>query len=315
MLSLGRLTLGSAGAVVTAAAYVFLHLAILTAYTAQGGSILRDAMSQLNPGLAGAIFAGGIGGFMFFAPGRVVERVNNASVIAAAITFLGVVAGAASHADIGPLIHQVNWPFAVTGELIPVAFVSCVYHNVVSTISMRLEGDRRKIRRAILMGSGIPVVMFLLYDAVMLASGASDGGSAPASGLIIDVFSGLAIATSTIGFIEGLTDLCADARESMGIDARWPDYAATLFPPIVFAAAAPDIFFNALEVAGTYGIAVLFGIIPATMAWRNRRKPATQGFAQMIGGGNALLALMVTAPLTLIVSKLWPLLSNAVPSM
>lgn len=99
MLSLSSLTLGRVGAVVTAASYVLLHFAILTAYTAQGGAILRDFATALSPQVAGSLFAATIGGTMLFALSRLVERLNNFSVAAACIAFLAVVGTAATHAD------------------------------------------------------------------------------------------------------------------------------------------------------------------------------------------------------------------------
>ena len=38
---------------------------------------------------------------------------------------------------------------------------------------------------------------------------------------------------------------------------------ASLLPPVVFGIAFPGAFFAALDVAGTYGVLLLFGVIPA----------------------------------------------------
>lgn len=42
-----------------------------------------------------------------------------------------------------------------------------------------------------------------------------------------------------------------------------PYFAATLVPPVALAASNADVFFWALDVAGTYGIAVMFELLPA----------------------------------------------------
>lgn len=43
-----------------------------------------------------------------------------------------------------------------------------VYHNIVPVITTSLEGDLRRVRTAIVVGTSIPMGMFLLWDAVIL---------------------------------------------------------------------------------------------------------------------------------------------------
>jgi tyrosine-specific transport protein len=47
-------------------------------------------------------------------------------------------------------------------------------------------------------------------------------------------------------------------------------FAVTLLPPLVLAVSYPDVFFNALEFAGVFGVLVLFGVLPGAMAWVSR---------------------------------------------
>lgn len=314
MLSLGRLTLGPAGGIATSLCYVFLHYAILTAYTSQGGHILHSILPYISISSDGALFALAIGLPMLLAPARVVAQFNNLAVAAAALTFAAVVTPALPGAHLFDILHSSHWleAFDLGKPLIPVTFVSCVYHNVVSTVSMRLEGDRSKIRRAILIGSGIPIVMFILYDAVMLGTTSYGSSVSSNSVAVTALFSALAIATSFVGFVEGLTELFADVRQTAGLKlkGRWPDFAATLVPPIGLSATSPDIFFKALDVAGTYGIAVLFGFIPAAMAWRNRSEEATKEFDRLVAGGNLLLAGIAAFPVALIANRVWGMLNH-----
>lgn len=242
---------------------------------------------------------------MYYSSPKKMEKINNSLVVCVLMAFCAVVTGAAQHLDAGRLLSG-HWSAVAHGELIPVLFVSCVYHNIVSTVTMRLEGDRRKVRRAIIGGSAVPVIMFLAYNAAILGSDGSGG----ANHLAIEIFSVLAIATSFVGFVEGLTELWSDLRQTIGSkysgkNTRWQDFAATLFPPVVFASTSPDIFLKALDVAGTYGIAVLFGGIPALMAWRNRRERATKDFGRILGGGDVVLSAVAIVPILLIGSRLW----------
>lgn len=263
-------------------------------------------LPSIPSSMQGLAFASAIGAFMYYLPARSVELANNAMVLGALVSFAAVMVGAAAHFDI-PNLLQSDWTATVHGGLIPVLFVSCVYHNVVSTITMRLEGDRTRIRRVILLGSGLPIAMFIAYDAAVLGGGALDATS-PA----VAIFSVLAIATSFVGFVEGLTELFSDARATIGQGGRdrWPEFAATIAPPVVFASLSPDAFLRALDVAGTYGIAVLFGVIPAAMAWQTRRDKRTSEFQRYVGGGGAVLGVIAAVPFMLIGSRVWGMVSS-----
>ena len=86
------------------------------------------------------------------------------------------------------------------------------------------KGDIKRVRSAILLGVAVPLAMFLCWDAAILGSLGEGGlaqGEDPLAALrgmpglapLIDTFSLLAIATSYIGFVLGLTDFIADYLE------------------------------------------------------------------------------------------------------
>jgi tyrosine-specific transport protein len=108
-----------------------------------------------------------------------------------------------------------------------------------------------------------------------------------AVGPLIEVFSLLAIATSFIGFVLGLSDFFADIFNLR--NARAPAYALTLLPPYALALAYPDVFFSALDLAGTYGVLVLFGLLPPAMAWSERYWKTTLTDIRVIQGGRPVL--------------------------
>ena len=85
-------------------------------------------------------------------------------------------------------------------------------------------------------------------------------------------------------------------------------YAITLGPPLVFAIAYPDIFFDALNFAGVFGVLVLFGVLPGAMAWSERysslRGDLPRPVAPLIPGGKFSLVLIMGAASTIILSDL-----------
>lgn len=136
-----------------------------------------------------------------------------------------------------------------------------------------------------------------------------------------------------MGLRDFIEDSFLNAKEPAAIDGASSNrglstYALVLLPPLAFALVNPTIFFGALDVAGSFGISVLFGILPAVMAWKQREvlnsgsyyesgKSETlqsiasstdeNGYLQLtpfVAGGRPLLVLMATIPSVLIATKL-----------
>lgn len=177
----------------------------------------------------------------------------------------------------------------------PTLLLSLVYHNVVPTICGQLNGDRQKITIAVVLGSFVPLLMFLIWNGVILAAippglgaGADpldklreSGGALLSAGVL--TFSLSAIVTSFTGFVVALTDFFADAlqtemdsastaskSEQQPLAMKVRDFSLTLLPPLAVACYDPSIFFQALDKAGAFGVSLLFGFLPAWMALAHR---------------------------------------------
>ena len=64
---------------------------------------------------------------------------------------------------------------------------------------------------------------------------------------LIEGFSFMAIITSFIGFVLGLSEFLQDVLPMPSAASRAPAYALTLIPPYFLALTYPDIFFAALD--------------------------------------------------------------------
>lgn len=172
-----------------------------------------------------------------------------------------------------------------TGLLLAEVHVNTVCElGVVPVVSTQLEGDISKIRRSIITGTSIPLLMFLLWNMCILG-GHTTGGLVGATDFdpllqlqntssmvspIIQAFSLVAIASSYVGFVLGLTDFLADALNLRSGNKETLPYVLTITPPLCVACTYPDLFLSALKIAGTYGVMVLFGMMPAAMAYVQR---------------------------------------------
>ncbi|KAF6265945.1 Tryptophan/tyrosine permease [Scenedesmus sp. NREL 46B-D3] len=307
VITMARATLGEQGALASSAAYVFLHYALLVAYMSKAGEILAGAAGVgLVPGAAA--FAAAFALLCYGSSQKLLDRLNSVLVGLVVASFLGLLVVAAAGVDVGSITSGGDWG-AVPGTL-PVVALAFVYHNIIPVVCTALEGDAAKIRAAVLAGLAIPWAMFVAWDGAVLGSldslraatsppaGAADPLAAlsaanPAAAPLIQGFSFLAIATSYIGFILGLTDFLADALAlPTGRQAPLP-YLLALLPTFVVAVTNPNIFLQALDTAGTYGVLTLFGIQPAAMAWNARYSSSSMPQSQQLvpGGKAALLSI------------------------
>ncbi|TYG53750.1 hypothetical protein ES288_D09G133900v1 [Gossypium darwinii] len=298
LVSMARRTLGPVGVQIACWSYIFIHYALLVAYLARSSDILTNYL-----GLPFQRFIGAVNGVLVF------------GIIA---SFIALVAVASGGLEWDALLKA---NFEAVPMSIPIIALSFVYQNVVPVLCTNLEGNMSKVRTAIVVGTAIPLGLFLVWDAVILGSISSLGmgsdqmvdplqqlraSNSGVVGPIIEVFSLLAIATSYIGFVLGLSDFLADLLKLPAGENRPQPYLLTLIPPIGLALLDPEIFFKALDFAGTYGVLVLFGILPAAMSWSDRYStPSTSvKLPELVPGGRLTLTLVMLCSGGVIVTEI-----------
>ncbi|KAF7119633.1 hypothetical protein RHSIM_Rhsim13G0203000 [Rhododendron simsii] len=305
LVSMARRTLGTAGVQIACWSYIFIHYALLVAYVARSSDILTDFLG-IPLWESATLFSLLLGGICYFGSQRFIGAVNGVLVLGIIISFtaLVVVASGDLHWD---ALLKAN--FQAVPLSIPIIALSFVYQNVVPVLCTNLEGNLEKVRSAIVLGTAIPLALFLVWNAVILGSitsfeRGSDKIADPLQqllsingvvGPIVQVFSLLAIATSYIGFVLGLADFLADLLKLPSGQSRPLPYLLTLVPPLVLSLLDPDIFFKALDFAGTYGVLVLFGILPGAMSWSDRYSDSSDSpkLPQLVPGGKLTLSIVI----------------------
>jgi tyrosine-specific transport protein len=331
MLDLYKETLGPVWSKMGSIAYFFLHYTLMVAYIAQGGVNLDGALSAVGlggisdvPGIGQLLFAGTCGLGLFAASPALVEKANSLFVLILGVAFLGIVGLGAATADFSALIDPINQHPENVVDAFPIIFLSLVYQNVVPTVVKQLEGDRKKIKQAIVAGTTLPTLMFVLWNAVVIGNvqGAdlanidplallqSGVGGGPLLGNLVTTFSSLAIVTSLIGFVYGLLDALTDVMDLPSDGPVYEKWKAPLFglvfvPPLLFAVGDPDIFYNALDYGGAFGVSTLFLVLPPIMVWGQRYGDASQPLTTkpMVPLGKLSLGSMWKAAGTLIIEQ------------
>ena len=346
--------LGKGGAIAAAILYLFIHYALLVAYTARGGDILAAAtaycISQTVPLWFGhVLFSVALWALLFFGKESFIGRFNSILLLCVLTAFCSLVTLTVREIDFSATAFlmptfsvpafsvptfsvptfsvptfsvptEINWE--ALGTVVPVMFVAFVYHNVVPVVVARLECDTTKIRWAIFLGSLVPLILFLVWNAVILLSVGEIAGdpierlqsgvNGSQLGTVVSVFSELAVATSFIGFVYGLLGFFEDLlpqEMSMGEYARPAKFALVFIPPLLLSVLSPTIFFDAIEVAGAFGVSILFGILPAVMVWKARYGYERRLLNEpLVLGEKAALVVMAVGAIAVIVEHMLQLL-------
>lgn len=305
-------------------AFLFLHYALLVAYVSEGSATLKLALArtplmQVSFSLEIILFVLLLGGLIYLGSRQFVAAINTILVVGVVTTFIGLISAIATEVDWSHLALQ-NWTAATPA--IPVILVALFYHNVIPVVTTRLAGDPKSIRLSLIVGSAIPLLMFLVWNGVVLCTVGPDAlalGIDPLDvlrqqlsdgriNILVTGFSLLAIATSFIGVSYGLLNLFQDLwRESQKLGPRFGNdqtqrfsmNALVFLPPMGLCSLNPDLFIAALSYAGTFSVATLYGLLPAVLAWRSR---AVESEIQpWVRGGRWSLGLMIGLGLGLVV--------------
>ncbi|OEL33373.1 hypothetical protein BAE44_0005606 [Dichanthelium oligosanthes] len=286
LVSMAMRTLGTFGVRTACLSYLFIHYALLVAYVARSSDIITNSLgipfafelafndsvtSSLKPLMvyygyrweSATLFSLAFGGISSFGSQRLIGAVNGFLVVGILTSFTSLVVVASGNLQWSSLLEA---NFAAAPQSIPIIALSFVYQNVVPVLCTNLEGDLSRVRTAIVAGTAIPLALFLIWDAVILGTLPDLAGSSTVSdplellrssngivGPIVEAFSFLAIGTSYIGFVLGLSDFLADLFKLPSGQNKPLPYILTLLPPLVLSMLDPEIFFKALDFAGTYG--------------------------------------------------------------
>jgi len=215
-------------------AYFFLHYAMMVTYISQGGQNLV-AMFQGNIGgleashyfvVASQVLVASVSAIALYALSKFpvgIQILNTVLVSGVVISFLGLIGIGAPTVNYSVPLENVILAF-------PIMVLSLVYQNVVPAFVTQLECDRQKITYAIIGGTLVPLLMFLLWNGVIMgnmyntdlpgstttidpiamlqaAAASSSNSNLEILSNLVQIFSELAIVTSLIGFVYGLIQI------------------------------------------------------------------------------------------------------------
>ncbi|GMH43472.1 hypothetical protein BSKO_11394 [Bryopsis sp. KO-2023] len=307
--TMADMTLGKRWKAVSAALYIFVYCATLTAYIAESATFIGPPLAMalghaLPTATLSVVFTAVFGGVIAMGS-KAVDTVNSTCVLVALAAFallMGIGGTSLSSAS----LMFCNWPGAV--QTMPIMIVAFTFHNMIPSLFGYLK-SAAAVRKALFIGTLIPLSMYLMWEVLILgslpagSSLASVGevvkmmGSTGAVPAAISVFSLFAIITSFLGVGMGCIDFVKDLAggQNEGVKeeggkgpATGLAVAVTMFPPLAIACLCPKLFVAALELSGMLRL-VLFAIIPALMLRAGPLRKSGAG-KEWVAGAVALIA-------------------------
>lgn len=292
-----RARLGRGGQAAASVIYLVLFHGLLTAYLSGAGEVLAG-LSRSFPARPWPIlicFAVGAGLILFGLD--LIRRCNTGLMVLLVISFCLLTAAALKGFEPSRLAAG-DWLFVPSAA--PLILCAFGYQNLIPMICRGLDQDRRRISRAIFLGTGLVLILNLVWIVVVIGAlplqGTGGGNilaafkhnqpatiplaSALHSRLVTwsgSVFALLAMLTSYVAVGAALVGFTDDFFRSVAPARRWPlTRLLALGPSLAAAWLFPNLFLSLLNVVGGGALIVIFGVLPCLMVLR-RTGPTAAG--------------------------------------
>lgn len=313
LITMAKNTLGRGGQILSWIIYLFLLYTLTTAYLAGGGPIFMEAFESmtgwqppawLNPFPLMIIF-----GFFVYQGARSVDYVNRFLMLGLAVSYVLMVIFLTPHVKASLLNHSNLNMLWIAVSIVSTSFG---FHIIIPTLTDYLHRDVKQLRWVLLIGSAIPLIVYISWELLTLGiiplqgnHGLADGYQKGVDGatllgfylgdtdlsLLARLFSLFAIITSFLGVSLSLRDFLADGLQiQKTARGRLLLYLLTFAPPLLITLLDPRAFLDALEYAGAFGVVTLLGLLPVLMVWSGRYVQHRTGPFRTPGGRWALAA-------------------------
>lgn len=296
MISMADKTLGKWGKVITWIMYLLLLYSLICAYLSGLGDIIQSLLANLFidiPVWTATLLGLFLFGLVVYRGIGSVDIVNRGLMSVKLIAYVLLVGLVAKHVNTNSIFEgDYHW----RNSAFMLMLASFGYAIIVPSIRNYLDSDQKLIKKVVLIGSLLPLIIYALWIFVIqgLIPRATEGGlismitsshtnsmlmnsismAIDASWLssIAKIFISICAVTSFLGVSICLTDFIADGLsiKKTGKPAILV-YSISYLPPLLMVLISPGIFIRALDYAGIWCLILLI-IIPLTMLYFGRYK-------------------------------------------
>lgn len=308
-ITMARHLLGKKGQIFVWIAYLFLFVSVMIAHVAGGGDILVQIFGDSFPRWLSKIVYVAIFIPVVYMGARSVDRFNLILMSGLILTYIIFVFIAAPRVNIS-LLERYSWSKAWWA--LPILFTAFTYQVIIPTLMSYMHRNVKKVRLALIFGTAIPLVVYLVWQFLIL-------GIVPVEGLqeaarkgqnsimplktfadhpwLFSVGKAFAFFTLTASYIAlslAFIDFLADGlKVHKDRKHKWWLCLIVFGPPTLIALTYPDIFLTALSYAGGFACAILFGLFPPLMTWIGRHVYHYHDDTRQLFGGKYILTVLI----------------------
>lgn len=330
LISMARVTIGPVGQVIAWITFLLLLYSLLCAYISGGSDLFQNLLHAAGWSIPDSL---SVFGFTLIFSSVVYMGIKRVDHVNRALMFVKFSAFFILLFLLAPLVSKFNLASGNMKHLtsltaITVTITSFGYAAIIPSLRMYFAGDVRKLRAAILIGSLIPLVCYIFWDAVIMGVMPLEGPhglkellssnnttsdlvnhliaitNTNAVNVFVKLFTSVCVLTSFLGVSVSLVDFLAD-----GLNLQKDGWSGsflhllTFLPPLVIVLFFPNAFIAALKYAGIYCIVLLI-LLPAWMVWHGRYKKHIQGSFK-VPGGKVLLTLLIIVSIVLLIDSVF----------
>ncbi len=323
MVSMANLTLGRWGSLFTWLVYLFLLYSLLCAYISGGSDVLSGLLAKIDLKLtdtqASLLFVL-IFGSVVYSGIRQVDWVNRGLMFGKLGAYLLLVILIFPYIDFS---HFYGGDYHYISGTVMILITSFGFAIIVPNLRDYFKDDIPKLRRAILIGSLIPLICYIAWDAVIMGSLSSSGphglqslmqSSHSTSELaeelantiekpfihqLFNFFISISMLTAFLGVSLCLITFLADGFrwEQRGLKGGIL-FLLTFCPPLLIVLNYPGVYIQSLNYAGIFCVLLLLAL-PALMCLAGRTQGRVRSY-QLFGGSKLLYILLTFSALLLI---------------
>lgn len=338
LITMAKSTIGPAGRLLAWVTYLLLLYSLLSAYISTGTDVMHNLLLhsglELPISVLSILFTIVFGSIVYLGI-RSIDYVNRGLMfVKFGALFLLIILltpyVSSAHLAAGHL------PSMLSISALTVTMSSFGFATIIPSLRIYFNGDVKKLKKAIMIGSMIPLLCYIAWVAVIMGAIPRDGehgliavlhsGQSTSSLVniinstiqsnVVEVFTKLfttvCVLTSFLGVALCLADFLSDGMkiEKTGAGSL-VIHAATFLPPLIIVLFFPNVFIKALEYAGIYCIVLLI-LLPAWMAWNGRYRKRLVSEYTVYGGKPLLIGMIGFSVVTLgysVISIFWNVVS------
>lgn len=326
VISMAKATLGKPGAFVCWTIYLLFLYALVSAYIAGGQDVLHGLLNiagfSIPLWVSGIIFVF-LFGSIVMAGIKHVDIFNRLLMIFKLGSVFILMLLITEHIDIA------NYDTGSATYILPaltVAITSFGFSIIVPSLRNYFQDDIKKLRTAIIIGSFLPLLCYIAWDAVIfgLVPLSGDFGlerlvtaNQPVTELLASInhyvptekivilsraFTSICVLTAFACVSLGLSDYLADGfKISKENNGKLLITIATFLPPLLIVIFYPKAFILLLSFAGLCCV-ILQALMPAMMAWHCRYIKNMEMSYQVMGGKFTLILAIATSLIVIAIS-------------